>query len=307
MRLRKIHLAILGLMLANVIWGASFPIYKWALEVLPLFSFVFLRFFIGALILLPFVYKDLKIKRENINLLLLLGLVSVTFQIPLLFWGLKLSPSINAPIIIASGPIFLLIASVIFLNEKLRSKLLTGMLISLIGIMAIILRPLIESGGIGGGILGNLLIFLATLCSVAQAVILKKLMKDNKPLVVTFWMFIIGTLPLLPAFLVEQSHQNMFAHLGIQGTIGLLYGIIFAAVAAHALLAFGIKYIKASDVGIFSYVDPIVTIIVAVPLLGETITPAYLVGAMLVFLGIFIAEGRLPYHPIQKIFTKITD
>lgn len=305
MRLHKIHLAILALMLANIIWGAAFPIYKWSLEVLPLFSFVFLRFFIGALIILPFVYKDLRIKRENINLLLLLGLVSVTFQIPLLFWGLKLSPSINAPIIIASGPIFLMVASVLFLNERLRSKLLAGMMISLIGIMAIILRPLIESGGLGGSFVGNLLIFLATLCSVAQAVILKKLMVNNKPLVITFWMFLIGSLPLLPAFLVEQSQANMFANLNMQGIIGLIYGIVFAAVFAHALLAFGIKYIKASDVGIFSYVDPIATIVVAVPLLGEVITPAYIVGAMLVFLGIFVAEGRLPYHPMQKLFQKL--
>lgn len=304
MRLHKIHLAILALMLANIIWGAAFPIYKWSLEVLPLFSFVFLRFFIGALIILPFIYKDLKVKKENWNLLILLALVSVTFQIPLLFMGLQLSPSINAPIIIASGPIFLMIASVIFLNERLRSKLLAGMMISLIGIMAIILRPLIESGGIGGGLLGNLLIFLATLCSVAQAVILKKLMANNKPLVITFWMFLIGSLPLVPAFLVEQTQYNMLAHMNIQGWVGLVYGIIFAAVMAHALLAFGIKYIKASDVGIFSYVDPIATIIVAVPLLNEVITPAYIVGAMLVFLGIFVAEGRLPYHPVQKLLQK---
>lgn len=307
MRLHKIHLAIIALMLANIIWGAAFPIYKWALEVLPLFSFVFLRFFLGALILLPFIYKDLKIKRENINLLLLLGLVSVTFQIPLLFWGLKLSPSINAPIIIASGPIFLLIAAVIFLNEKLRAKLMAGMLISLIGIIVIILRPLLESGGLGGGILGNLLIFLATICSVIQAVILKKLMKDNNPLVITFWMFIIGSLPLLPAFLVEQANYNMWGNLNIQGIIGLLYGIVLAAVIAHAFLAFGIKYLKASDVGIFSYVDPVATIVVAVPLLNEAITPAYMIGAVLVFIGIFIAEGRIPYHPIQKFFAKITD
>lgn len=302
MRLDKIHLAIIALITANIIWGAAFPIYKWSLEVLPVFSFVFLRFFIGALILLPFVYKDLRVKRENWNLLILLGLVSITFQIPLLFWGLKLSPSINAPIIIASGPIFLMIASVIFLNEKLRSKLLAGMMISLIGIIAIILRPLLESGGLGGGILGNLLIFLATLCGVAQAVILKKLMVNNKPLVITFWMFIIGVIPLLPAFLVEQAQYNMLGNMNFQGWVGLIYGIIFATVLAHSCLSFGIKYIKASDVGIFSYVDPIATIIVAVPLLNEVITPAYIVGAMLVFLGIFVAEGRLPYHPIQKLF-----
>jgi len=40
---------------------------------------------------------------------------------------------------------------------------------------------------------------------------------------------------------------------------------------------------------------------VAVPLLHETITGTYVLGAVLVFFGIFIAEGRLNYHPLQKL------
>ena len=109
MQLGKIRLAVLALILANIIWGASFPIYKWSLEIIPPFSFAFFRFFIGALIILPLVLKSLKIEKEDIPKLILVSIVSVTIQIPLLFFGLKLSPSINAPIIISSGPIFLII------------------------------------------------------------------------------------------------------------------------------------------------------------------------------------------------------
>ena len=300
MQLGKIRLAVLALILANIIWGASFPIYKWSLEVIPPFSFAFFRFFIGALIILPFVIRFLKVAKEDIPKLILISIISVTVQIPLLFFGLELSPSINAPIIISSGPIFLIVASVIFLKEKLKYKVLIGTLVSLLGVLAIILRPFLEGGLTGFGVLGNFLIFAATLCGVVQAIILKEITVKNNPLTVTFWMFLIGSIPLIPAVIWESNSFNLL-EINMQGAIGLIYGIILAAVLAHYFLAFGIKYIKASEVGIFTYVDPIATIIVAVPLLHEAITFPYLIGAALVFLGIFIAEGRLHWHPFQKL------
>ncbi len=296
----KIQISILALILANIIWGAAFPIYKWSLEVIPPFTFAFLRFYIGALILLPFVLKILSIRREDYLKVFLLAICSVTILIPLLFLGLQLSPSINAPIIIASGPIFLIAASVIFLKEKLKPKVFIGTLISLLGVIVIILRPLLEAG-LAGGILGNLFIFGATFCSVIQAILLKKIMKNYNPLTITFWMFLIGSLPLIPLVIWENMSFNFWQSINFQGAVGLVYGIIFASVIAHFFLAFGIKYIKASEVGVFTYVDPIATILVAVPLLGETITPIYLIAAILVFLGIFIAEGRIHYHPLQKL------
>src|SRR3989344_9125359 len=298
--LGNIQISILFLILANVIWGMAFPIFKWTLDVLPPFTFSFLRFYLGALIILPFVIKQLNVRREDILKLITLSIFSITLQIPLLFFGLKLSPSINAPIIIAAGPILLIFASIIFLKEKINLKVLFGTFISLFGVLAIILRPILENG-LSGGILGNLLIFSATACGVIQAVILKKITPKNNPLTLVFWMFLIGSLPLLPFLFWESRNFNVWQDLNLQGAIGLLYGIVFAAVFAHFFLAYAIKYIKASEIGIFTYVDPIATIVVAVPLLHETITPAYLIGALFVFLGIFIAEGRIHYHPFSKL------
>ncbi|OGH47538.1 MAG: hypothetical protein A3A51_03060 [Candidatus Levybacteria bacterium RIFCSPLOWO2_01_FULL_39_10] len=301
--LSRIQLAIIALIFANIIWGAAFPIYKWTLEIVPPFIFTFIRFFGGALIVLPFVYKSLRIQRSDIPKLILVSLIGISVQIPLLFFGLKLSPSINAPIIIASAPIILIISSVIFLNEKLKVKVLIGTLVSLLGVLAIILRPFIESGGLTGSVLGNFLLFGATVCSVAQALILKRITANNDPLALVFWMFVIGIIPIIPFALYETQTFNLLTQINLQAVIGLLYGIVFAAVIAHYLYAFGIKFVKASEVGIFSYVDPLATIVIAIPLLGEIITPTYILGAILVFLGIFIAEGRVHYHPFQRLRT----
>lgn len=301
--LGSVQIAVLFLIVANIIWGAGFPIYKWALTELPPFTFAFIRFFIGALIILPFVINNLKVAREDYKTLILVSIISVSIQIPLLFFGLKLAPSINAPVIIAMGPIILIVASAIFLKEKVKAKTIAGTLISLLGISAIMIGPLIVSG-LSGGLLGNFLILLATICGVIQALLLKKLTAKNDVMVLLFWMFLIGSLPLLPFVIWESTSFNIFTDITMKGIIGILYGIYFTAILAHYLFIYGVSKIKASEVGIFSYVDPVAAVIVAVPLLGEVITPYYLVGSLLVFLGIFIAEGRFHYHPIKKLFAK---
>lgn len=298
--LGNIQIAILFLILANIIWGAGFPIYKWSLEVIPPFTFAFIRFYIGALIIFPFVYKKISIVREDYFKTILLGILSVTILIPMLFFGLQLTPSINAPIIIAAGPILLIIASFIFLKEKIKSKTVIGTLISLTGVLIIILRPILEEG-FSGGILGNLLILGATICSVAQAILLKKLTARNDPLTLTFWMFLIGSIPLIPLVVWESQNFNIISDMNIQGLVGILYGVILAAAAAHIFLAYGIKYIKASEVGVYTYLDPIATIVVAVPLLSESVTIPYVIGAIFVFAGILIAEGRLNYHLFSRL------
>ena len=76
---------------------------------------------------------------------------------------------------------------------------------------------------------------------------------------------------------------------------------LFATALAHWFNAYAIKYMPTSNAGIFTYIDPVATVIVAVPLLHETITFPYLLGSIFVFLGIFVAEKRLHWHPLHLL------
>ena len=303
MKLTKHKLAILALITANIIWGASFPIYKWALVDIPPFTFVYLRFFLGALILFPFVYKNIKIQKEDIGKLVSYSLIGITLAISLLFLGLRLSPSINAPIIFSSGPIILILFSIFYLREKPKKKVLLGTLISLFGVLIVVMRPVLEHG-FNLAILGNFFFVLACIADATSIVILEKIMKRYSPMTIVFWTFLIGCMPLLPLVAIEQLQNPLLKGIRMQGIIGIVYGALFAATAAHLLFAFGAKYIKTSEVGIFAYVDPVATALIAIPLLGETITFYYLLGAVFVFAGIFIAEGRFHYHPFHLLTKK---
>lgn len=295
----KTRLAILALIFANIIWGAGLPIYKWTLQIIPPFTFAFIRFFFGALILIPFVFKNFKFTKEDIPKLVFVSIISITFQIPLLLFGLKLAPSINAPIIISAGPIILLGTSIIFFKEKISTKLLAGTLISLLGVLVLILKPALEAG-FSSGVLGNFLIFLATICGVIQALVIKKIMKRNDPLVTVFLTFIIGSFFLFPAVLIEYNSIGFFT-LNTQAILGIIFTVLFASILAHYFFFLSLKYINASETGIFTYVDPIATILIAIPLLHETISESYIIATVFVFLGIYVAEGRIHYHPFHLL------
>lgn len=295
----KRRLAIVALILANIIWGASLPIYKWTLENIPPFTFAFLRFFLSLFILFPFVVGKFNFEKRDIPKLIFGAIISITIQIPLLFFGLQLAPSINAPIIISAGPILLLGSSVIFLKEKISRKLLAGTSISLLGIFLLMFNPALESG-IGSAVLGNFFILLATICSVIQALILKKILERNGDLITIFLTFFVGSLALLPLAVLEYNSVGLFS-IDLKAIFGILFAVIFASVIAHYFFFYGLKKVKASETGIFTYIDPIATILVAIPLLHEVITESYLIATVLVFLGIYIAEGRIQYHPFNLL------
>jgi drug/metabolite transporter (DMT)-like permease len=295
----KHNQAILALIIANIIWGAASPIFKLALQNITPFTLAFFRFFGASLLLLPFAYHNLFIKREDIKNLILLSFFGITINITFFFFGLKLAPSINAPVIGSTGPIFCYIASILFLREKPKLKTFLGIIISLTGILAIVLQPILTEG-IDGQILGNLFFILAMLGAVGHSIFSKKIMKDYPAITITFWSFVIGTFTFLPMLIYETIQSNPLSLLDTRGYFGLMFGIFLSSAVGYFLFEWGLKQISSQEVGIFTYIDPLAATIIAIPLLGEYITPIFIIGSLFVFTGIYISEGRIHYHPFHK-------
>lgn len=303
MKLSRTQLAVLCLIFANVIWGASAPIFKWAMEDIHPFTFVFLRFFLSALVILPFTMHKLKIKPADISLLVFLAVVGVALRLAYNMYGLTLTPSINSPIISSATPIFILIGSVFLLHEKMRKKVLNGAFLGLVGVMLIVLEPVIENG-FDTSWIGNIFFIVSMVLGVIYTLLLKELAPRYNALTLLFWLFVIASITLFPFSYIEIERVGLWNMMHMQGLIGILFAVLFCTCLAYLLHIYGLKYIKASEVGLFSYVDPFVAIAIANPLLGEQVTTTFFFGAFLVFVGIFMAEGRIHYHPLHLLKRK---
>lgn len=294
--------AILALIIANTIWGAASPIFKWSLTNISPMTLAFLRFSLASIILFPFVYHALSIKARDIPLILGSGLFGVGINIPFFFYGLKYAPSINAPMIASSGPVFLIIGSIFFLKEKPRHKVIAGTIISLLGVALIIVRPLLENGFATEGVIGNLFFLIATISGVVHSLIVKRISTSYTPAVITFWTFLVGSLLFLPLFISEIVQVGSgLDKLNFQGATGIIFGVLLSSALAYYLFNYGLQKIAANEVGVFAYIDPVIAVLIAVPLLQESITSLFLLGSLFVFMGIFIAEGRIHYHPLKQL------
>lgn len=303
MKLSTFKKAIIALVIANIIWGAAAPIFKWSLLSTPPFTLAVLRFGIATLILVPFIKNKLTIKPKDILPVVIIALTGITINISFFFLGLEYSDSINAPIIASSAPLFIILFGFIFLKDKLKRKTLIGGLIGLLGVLVIVVLPGIEKG-FDVSLLGNVFLMLSMFGSVVSAILIKKIIKRYDPMTIVFWSFLIGTLGFLPMFFDEIQRVGFLPVVNSQVIVGVVFGAILSSVIGYFLHTWAIKYMPVEDVGLFTYMDPIVAVIIAYPLLGEVPTVHFLIGSVLVFLGIFVAEGRLPYHPIHKFAKK---
>lgn len=302
MKLSNYKKAIIAFILANTIWGAGAPIFKWSIEngISPL-MLAFCRFMIPAIVLLFFYKKMQRPRIRDAFYFVLLGVLDCTFNIGFYFLGLQYAPSINQPILASAGPIFIIIGSALFLQDKATKRILLGNLIGLTGILFIVLQPFLSTHQ-HYSIIGNLLFILSTISAAIGTLIAKKMAKRYNTMTLTFWTFLIAAFTLLPIPFDQISYHGYAFHLTFPVIFGVLFGGIFSSLIGYALFYWGMHYIKASETTIFTYVDPVIAILIAAPLLHEYPNIIFILGSCLVFFGIYVAEGRLHWHPLQKLF-----
>ncbi|MBI5127039.1 EamA family transporter [Candidatus Roizmanbacteria bacterium] len=297
---------ILALIIANIIWGAASPIFKFSLENIPPFTLAFIRFFFAGLIIIPFALRQRqKISLQQYLHIFWIGFFGITINIAFFFLGLQRTESINVPVIASSGPLFIYLLSLVFLKEKPNLKIALGMLTGLAGVLIIILSPvLIDGKAISlGQIEGNLFILLATFGTVFQTVFSKNILKKVNPYTVSLISFFFGSFTFLPLALKELNTWG-FNQLNFQGWTGIIFGVFFSSALAYFLYYYGISKLAAQEVGLFTYIDPVVAVLIAAPLLGEIPSLYYAIGSVLVFGGIYLAEGRIHWHPWHKLKVK---
>lgn len=304
--------AIFALIISNTIWGAASPIFKLALQNIPPFTLAFIRFFGASLILLPFSLEKIKIgkkrymyqlqtpKRKDVLKLIALSISGITINITFFFYGLRLAPSINAPVIASASPLVLYLFSIFVLKERTHKKVFLGTIISLLGVLVIIGQPVI-TGEFDGVLMGNLFLVLSMLGAVGHAILSKEIITRYKSAALTFWSFLIGSITFFPFFVQELYRFHPFQTIDHRGWLGILFGVILSSALAYALFEWSVKKMDAQEVGIFTYLDPLAAAIIAIPLLGESITSIYLIGSTLVFIGILVAESRVHWHPLHKL------
>ncbi len=299
--------AYLAVIFANLIWGAASPIFKYALTDMPPFTLAFMRFFFAGLLFLPFILKSMhRIKGKHLTHVILGGIWGVTVNVSFFFMGLNMASSINAPLIGALGPLILYVLSLFILKEKPHPQIVKGMLFAFVGVLIIIFAPLLRSNStqaseysIASQVTGNIFFVLAMLGATFHVIHTKKIAAKVDPITITGIQFLVGAITFIP-FMTSELQTWSFVSLTQRSWVGIIYGIFFSSALGYVTHNYAIKKLPAQKVGIFSYMMPVVAVLVAIPLLGEYPDLFFIIGSVCVVIGIFISERNPHLKKIQK-------
>ncbi len=328
---KTIILSYLALLIANLIWAAAGPIIKLTLQYIPPFTFLFYRFLLVCLLILPFLFieiRKVKVYVTDYWKIFLLGLFSQSGLI-FIFWGLKYTTATDAAIIGTIGVLMSMAAGHYFFYEKMNRGVLIGFLLALLGSMVVILEPFFTGQGIEQGfdanarVFGNFLVFLNHITFLLYIVWSKisfgehtKIIKKTlhfvhiKPMkgkysasLLTGTSFFVGLVTMLPFALFENL--GLFGNIDYDLTqlppdafLGLAFMVIFSSIVAYFMFEWALKYISVGETSILGYVSAIFGVPFAFWILGELPTKFGLVGAAIIAFGVLISE--ISAHFVRK-------
>lgn len=292
--------AIIYLTVASLLWGATAPIMKLTLNQVPMFSLIVIRMTVAAIIMYFLFGQSLKVSPKDIKEFFFAAIFGVTLNLSLFFMGLKLTHAINASFLVATVPVFTLIAAHFALREKFTSRLVVSSLLALIGVAIIIGRP--DGTLTLKNLLGNILLLLATASWVVHEIVSKKLLKKYPGETVAFVAMAIGGLIFLPLALWETlANPTWIQTLSSQSILGILYGIGFSSLLAYWSWQKGLSLLPAGEASFFFYLDPVSGATLSIILLGEKITPALVSGGVLILSAVILAEHKRRAHPLHRV------
>lgn len=282
------------------ICGGSVPVFaKVALEVIPSFNLVFLRFFVGSLFLLPFVLKAKELNFNSFKSMFQVAVIGSLNPI-LLFIVLQYTQASVSPLIYASIPSMTALYLALSRKQKIPAIKIGGITTGLLGVSIIILLPLFSTSQTEElSIWGNLLIFGAAIAFLTYGLVSKQKQQalNVSPLALTFYFCMVTGLVSIPFMAMEIIDDSQFIHqigpkhLGASLAVGIFGTSVFYLSYQYAL-----KLSSEITASLFTYIQPVSTVIFAIILLGEKITIPFAIGALLALVGANLASKREAVH-----------
>lgn len=287
--------AYLLLVVAMLSWSGNLIVARALAGTVPPLGLSLMRWTIAFLVVLPFAGAEIVAQRAVIlrrwRILLLLGLLGLTFCNSLSYVGLQWTTALNGALVNSAGPMMTLLAAFLINRERASPWQLAGILMSLAGVLAIVLRgdpTAILSLSINRG-------DLAMLASVAiwsvYTVLLRHCPPELSPIGLLAVLFAIGAVTVLPLHLAESWAGRPLPTVP-DALLGYLFVGIFPAVVAFFGWNRGVVVIGPSRASLFTHLMPLFSAGLAYLFLGEHIAGFHLAGGALIFAGIFLANRR---------------
>lgn len=292
-------IAYLYLIITFCAWGSLYVVSKFVLGKVPTFTVSFLRYLIsGCILLLVLRTKKLKkIEKQDYKYIFLIGFVGYFMSMTIQFMGTKLSNASLSSLVNSLNPITIMIFAAIILKEKLTLKKVFCIVLAIIGVYIII-----------GGVSGNGQVIWGILMSVTSvitwsfvSVMIRRVTQKYDVLQITTYGIVIAAICTLPCSGYELA-TTANVQFDWKVILALLYMGLVCTAIAHVLWNKSLSLIEAGTCSLFYPLQPMVSVLLGVIFLGESITMKFILGALLIIGGVvfsLVGNKNNSEEPVQ--------
>jgi drug/metabolite transporter (DMT)-like permease len=283
-------LLIAALVFMLFLWSVNYIAGKVALRTLDPISLACFRLQVAALIMLPIYFAQPNRTKPRLKdwwALTYLAFFGVVLNQGLFTVGLNYTTSAHSAVIIAVGPVIILILARLLGLEALTVAKVAGMALSFFGVF--LLET--EQGAPTHSplLLGDLITLGGTIGFAVYTVFGKKLASAYDAISMNTFNCVVAAVMLLPLTFYQMMHLNWGA-VGWSGWLGMFYMAAGSSVGAYTIFYWALRYMSASGVAVISYFQPVVVIVLAAAFLGDHPSKHLLFGTALVLAGVVLAE-----------------
>lgn len=292
------------LFLMAAIWGCNFVVVKYATRIFNPVAFTGLR--VGTVAVFMILFALLRrtgggaratsrraqirmLGRSVITRLILLGALGNGLYQLFFVHGVARTRAGNAALIVGAAPAFIALAARAKGLERVERLTMLGIALSIVGV-ALVMVGSANSGAGQATLLGSVLVFLGVVCWTFYTVWLQPYTKRVDAITLSALTLVGGAVPLLiasgPAIIATD-----WSRIGTGGWLALLYSSIVSMGIAYLFYYRGLRVLGPTRTAVYSNLQPIIALLVAWPLLGETPTIFQGVGAATIVAGVFMTRA----------------
>ncbi|MFT3986986.1 DMT family transporter [Aestuariivirga sp.] len=283
--------ALLALLFTVVVWGIG-PVFIRSLSValgpgdhlVIRYGIVSLIYAVGLLVM-----GNWRIAREDWPRLLLLSLVGMLgYNLGSAFGFEKVTAGIGS-LIIGTQPLLIALLGSVIAREKLSLPAIAGLALAFSGTGLLVWRDIGFGNGGNTMLLGSAFVFVSGLCWALYVVLTKPLIRKYGAYSISAWSIIIATLAMM-AMLARPSTLHTIQGMSVSNWLDMAYMAGLSTLIAAISWNYGSSRLPAATAGAFIYLVPIIGVTAGALMLGETITPAMLMGGALILAGVALAQ-----------------
>ena len=280
------------LILISLAWAGSFIAVRLTYQEISPINLGFLRFFIATPIMGLILFlrkKKARIPSKELLPLSILGLTGVTLLYILQFIGISYTTASTSAVLINTNVIFIAILSTIFLKEKFSLKKSAGVALSFFGVIVVIFAQMSNEDITFSDtfLIGCIFVILSAACWAVYSIVGKRLLIKYDSFTVTTYAFALGTVFFLP--IVFPEIIDIIQNISFNGWMAVLYLGLICSVFAYLAWFYVLSKNEAGSSAVFLNLIPLFAITLSF-FVGEVLTALFLIGAMLIIYGVYLAQ-----------------